>query len=95
MITRIVKMTFKAEHTSQFANVFKQKKSLIANFEGCRGVKLLRDTANPQIFFTYSVWTDAAALENYRQSELFQITWAEVKKYFDDKPEAWSVEEME
>ena len=88
-------MTFKAEHTAQFALVFEQRKRLIESFEGCRGVKLLRDINNPNIFFTFSIWLNALALENYRQSELFQSTWSEVKKMFADKPEAWSVEELE
>ncbi len=95
MVIRIVKMTFKAEHVQQFAEIFNQRKRLIESCEGCHGVRLLRDISNRNIFFTYSIWISALALENYRHSELFQATWSEVKKLFDDKPEAWSVEELE
>ena len=95
MIVRIVKMTFKTEHVGQFMDVFNQRKRLIESFEGCHGVKLLRDISDPNIFFTYSIWINALALENYRHSELFQTTWSEVQKLFGDKPQAWSVEELE
>jgi len=71
---------------------FEARKELIGNFEGCGGVDLLRDIHQPHIFFTYSKWQNEAALEKYRQSELFQSTWQQVKKLFNGKPEAWSVE---
>lgn len=87
-------MTFKPEHVEQFAAIFNARKNQITSFQGCHGVQLLRDINNPNTFFTYSTWINALALENYRQSKLFQTTWNEVKKYFGGKPEAWSVEEI-
>ena len=95
MLIRIVKMTFQPAKVGHFINAFESKKELIANFEGCTGVDLLRDINQPNIFFTYSKWRDEEALEKYRQSELFQSTWKEVKKLFSGKPEAWSVEKAE
>lgn len=74
--------------------VFNQRKHLIASSEGCKGVELLRDISNPDIFFTYSKWEDESGLEKYRQSELFNEVWSAVKQWFNDKPEAWSVKQV-
>lgn len=94
MLIRIVKLTFEPVKVNDFILAFEARKELIGNFEGCSGVDLLRDIQNPNIFFTYSRWESTAALEKYRQSELFNSTWEEVKKWFSDKPEAWSLEEL-
>lgn len=74
--------------------VFNQRKHLIASSEGCKGVELLRDISNPDIFFTYSKWEDESGLEKYRQSELFNEVWSAVKQWFNHKPEAWSVKQV-
>ena len=92
MLTRIVKMIFAPECVSDFLKVFEEKKILIANFEGCRSVQLLRDIDSPNIFFTYSQWDNSESIEKYRNSVLFIETWDTVKKYFIAKPEAWSVQ---
>ncbi len=94
MLIRIVKMTFKPENVDDFIHAFEARKELIAGFEGCSGVDLLRDINQTNIFFTYSHWQNESALEKYRQSELFQTTWDLVKQLFNDKPEAWSVEKV-
>ena len=85
-------MTFQPDKVNDFLQAFELRKERIGNFEGCSGVELLRDINQPNIFFTYSKWQNASALEKYRQSELFQTTWDEVKPLFNGKPEAWSVE---
>lgn len=92
MIKRIVKLTFQEDKTADFEAIFEDSKSRIRGFEGCQHVELLR--ANPQgnIFFTFSIWKDEAALENYRHSELFQTTWSKTKVLFSDKPAAWTVD---
>ena len=92
MLIRIVKMTFDPKKTNDFIKAFEARKDLIGNFEGCTGVELLRDMQQGNVFFTYSKWQSEAALEKYRQSELFISTWDEVKKWFSGKPEAWSLE---
>ena len=94
MLIRIVKMTFAPERTGDFTAAFNERKHLIATFEGCHGVELLRDTDSPNIFFTYSKWDTKEHLEAYRQSELFNTTWALVKQWFVAKPEAWSVKQI-
>ncbi len=91
-LVRIVKMAFAPDKADAFINAFNERKHLIASFEGCNGVELLRDVDSPNIFFTYSKWDTKEHLEVYRQSELFNTTWALVKQWFTGKPEAWSVE---
>jgi len=94
MLIRIVKMTFAPERINDFLKIFDERKEMIASFEGCGGVELLRDIRNPNIFFTYSKWDGETSLNKYRESELFNTVWDTVKKWFVDKPEAWSVEEI-
>ena len=89
---RIVKMTFDSLKTEEFLSIFNEVKHHIRNFEGVEHLSLLRDTKNPNIFFTYSHWKSEQHLENYRNSELFKTVWAKTKPLFISKPDAWSVE---
>lgn len=96
MIKRIVKLTFRPEAIPVFLHeVFAPSKDSIRAFPGCRHMELLRATDDPAVLFTLSVWDDPAALETYRQSELFQTTWAKTKALFAEKAEAWSVEVLD
>ncbi len=87
-LIRVVKMTFHPEHTDTFRQIFDARKEKIASFPGCSKVELLNEG---NVFFTYSIWQRPEALEAYRQSELFQSTWALVKPLFSARPEAWSL----
>ena len=91
MLKRIVKMTFRKEEVEVFKQIFANNWKLIRGFEGCSHVELLQDKNNPCVFFTYSIWKDEIAVENYRNSELFKRVWAGTKVLFDGKPEAWSL----
>lgn len=91
MITRIVKLTFRPEEVPAFLEIFEGSKNAIRNFPGCRHLELLRADF---IFFTYSRWDDESALEQYRNSKLFQGTWARTKALFAARPEAWTVESL-
>ena len=91
MLTRVVKMTFLPEFTSEFTAVFKEVQPKIAASMGCGGVTLLQDKTDATIFFTISYWDDDDALNNYRHSELFTITWARIKPHFAARAEAWSL----
>ncbi len=91
MLKRIVKLTFQEDKTEAFQEIFREKQELIESHKGCRSVQLLRDIENPNVFFTISLWDNEDYLNAYRHSTLFQSTWAVVKTYFDDKPEAWSL----
>jgi quinol monooxygenase YgiN len=94
MIKRIVKMSFHPAKVNEFKEVFRQNWNRIASFKGCSHVELLQDKTNPSIFFTYSIWDNEASLEEYRNSDLFAAVWGKTKTLFNDKPQAWSVEEL-
>lgn len=92
MIKRIVKMHFRPEATDTFLHeVFEASKSRIRAFPGCRHMELLRHAAHPEVLFTLSIWDDEAALDQYRQSDLFKSTWARTKALFAHRAEAWTV----
>jgi heme-degrading monooxygenase HmoA len=61
---------------------------------GCNHLELLNDIKTSNIFFTYSYWDSENDLNNYRDSELFKEVWSKTKVLFNDKPEAWSVEQQ-
>jgi quinol monooxygenase YgiN len=91
MITRIVKLTFNEDHIDDFLGYFDTINEVVNQFPGCLGMKLLRDKKKPSIIFTYSVWESEEALESYRTSDTFQEIWPTIKKWFDQKAEAWTV----
>ena len=95
MFVRIVKMSFHSKFITDFLVMFDEKKVLIRSTDGCKLLELYQDKNNPEIFFTYSYWESERDLENYRNSELFKETWAQTKTYFNDKPQAWSVDKKE
>ena len=86
-------MTFREDVVETFLNeVFEHSKDHIRAFPGCRHMELLRQKNKPNVLFTLSFWDDEVALEAYRQSDLFQTTWAKTKVLFAEKAEAWTVE---
>ena len=92
MLKRIVKLTFRPDAVDTFLHeVFEQSKTAIRAFPGCRHMELLQQHGAANVLFTLSVWESPEALENYRNSELFQKTWAATKALFAEKAEAWSV----
>lgn len=96
MIKRIVKLHFREDAVQTFLEtVFEPSKTQIRAFPGCHSMELLRQVAQPNVLFTLSVWENADALERYRQSELFQNTWAKTKALFQERAEAWSVEVLD
>lgn len=90
MIIRIVKLHVSEDKLNDFLEVFNKNKELIRTFEGCQHLELLFDVNQKNIVFTYSIWKDEQAIENYRTSELFNKIWNTVKPMFCGKPEAWS-----
>ena len=94
MIKRIVKMSFKPENIEEFKTIFKNNWQRIKGFKGCQHVELLQDKNNVSVFFTYSLWDTEESIEDYRTSELFNTVWTATKVLFNDKPEAWSVEQV-
>lgn len=94
MLVRIVKMRFRESEIETFLTNFEVVKESIRAFRGCQFLELYRGQDDTRIFFTYSYWDSAEALENYRHSELFKGVWATTKPMFSDKPEAWSVDKL-
>ena len=95
MLVRIVKLTFQEDKIADFLANFEEIKHQIRNFEGNEFLELYQDKQDIRVFFTYSYWKDEAALEKYRQSELFNEVWSYTKTLFADKPEAWSVDKLD
>ena len=87
-------MEFESDKVDVFKSIFQEKKSKIAAQDGCYDVRLLQDINESNIFFTYSKWKSQAHLDQYRNSDLFQGTWAQTKALFCNKPIAWSVQEI-
>ena len=94
MITRIVRLHFRPEEREAFLDIFNASKHLIRQFEGCQLLRLYNEAGRPEVFFTFSLWDSAAHLDAYRNSKLFEDTWADTKALFAEKPQAWSMEEL-
>jgi len=94
MIKRIVKMSFDPEKVNDFLAIYSANWNLIRAFDGCDHVELLRDKNISNVFFTYSLWKSETHLNAYRDSELFNSVWSRVKPLFNDKPQAWTVNEV-
>ena len=95
MVQRIVKMEFRPECIDDFLSIFEGAKKAIRSFDGCENLLLLQHRQKAHIFFTYSYWKDEASLEAYRNSELFEKTWANTKSLFSTKAKAWSLKLIE
>jgi quinol monooxygenase YgiN len=95
MIKRIVKMSFMPEKVDDFKAIFKNNWQYIKGFKGCHHVELLQDKKNTNVFFTYSMWESEEHLNAYRDSELFSKVWGATKLLFNDKPQAWSVNQLD
>lgn len=94
MFVRIVKLSFHEDKIPAFLENFELMKEKIRNAPGNRFLELYQDKNNKSIFFTYSYWEAEEDLENYRKSALFNDIWTYTKQFFNDKPEAWSVDKL-
>ena len=93
MVTRIVKMTFEPSKCNDFLAIFEKYHQQIRNAEGCKALKLLRQSPEGNVFFTYSHWEDPSFLEIYRQSDTFAVVWPLTKALFSAPAEAWTCKE--
>lgn len=94
MMVRIVKMQFQPDKTEAFLRLFKNTYSRIRNFEGCSFLELYKDQSTPYMYYTVSKWEDQNKLEAYRNSPLFNETWAITKTYFAGPPVAYSLDKV-
>ncbi|TGE14619.1 putative quinol monooxygenase [Hymenobacter elongatus] len=91
MLTRVVRMTFLPERLPEFLQIFHSSKDKIRQMPGCQHLELWQDADAPHIYCTYSHWDSAAALNAYRQSELFGQVWPATKALFAAPAVAFSV----
>ena len=91
MIVRLVKLTLSSGRIAAFLEYFHASEEAIRSFPGCTELKLFRDEQNATVYFTYSTWKSANALDAYRHSDLFRTTWEKAKTCFSGPPEAWSL----
>lgn len=94
MIIRLVRMHFSPETSEQFLTIFEEMRAQIRGFAGCQGLELYREVDDAHSFTTYSFWDSVEHLNAYRQSVLFQATWAKVKPLMRLKPSAVSYERV-
>lgn len=94
MIIRIVKLKFQENKVADFLNLFDNVVNKVNAYPGCQQMHMVRDLNDTTLFFTYSVWEHRTALENYRNSPLFQTIWPQIKPWFSEKAEAWSTEKV-
>ena len=94
MLVSIVKLSIEDQSIEAFLNNFENSKQKIRGFEGCQFLELYQEQHTKNVFFTYSYWDDEAALNTYRNSDLFKGIWAKTKPMFNAKPEAWSVNKL-
>lgn len=87
-------MVFKPDQVAVFKVLFEEHKAAIRAVKGCHRLELLQDKTHSHIFFTYSWWEDEKNLLDYKNSELFGKVWPSTKALFQDKPEAWTLEQM-
>jgi quinol monooxygenase YgiN len=85
-------MTIKEEHVAEYIAFTASLKAKIKAFDGCQFLDILQDVNNRNLLFSYSLWDTEEHLDLYRASKFFKETWATIKPWFDDKPEAWSTE---
>ena len=94
-LIRVVRMTFRPEEVAAFLENFEAHKILIRNFPGCLHLELWQDENQKNIFVTYSHWESEAALNQYRDSQLFKSVWGFTKTLFSEKPQDWSTKKIQ
>lgn len=87
-------MSFVPEKVKEFKTIYQNNWQAIKGFEGCSHVELLQDKDTPNVFFTFSVWQSEEHLNRYRESALFSKVWSGTKKLFNERPQAWSLDEL-
>jgi quinol monooxygenase YgiN len=87
-------MHFAPETSARFLDIFEEMRTHIRSFEGCQGLELYREIDDAHSFATYSFWDSVAHLNAYRESAVFQATWAKVKPLMRSKPSAVSYERI-
>ncbi len=82
MVIRTVRMTLRPAGLKAFLDLFLAAQPRIQAFPGCCHLELWQDERFPNIITSYSHWTSAAALEEYRKSPFFKETWRAASALF-------------
>jgi len=88
-------MSFKEEGVEPFLQLFKTVEDKINAFPGCEYLQIYFNIKQSNVIFTISHWKDTESLEKYRHFDLFEKTWLQTKKLFNEKPLAWSLDHIE
>lgn len=91
MIIRVVKMKFKVDKIQDFLAFSDRIKPIIKSQQGCLNLEIFQDNKENSVFFTISNWESEDDLNAYRNSDFFKDVWPKAKKWFSQKPEAWSL----
>lgn len=94
MIVRIVKMTFQEDRIREVGHFLSRVQEKIKRTRGCLHLDILQDSTDQRIFFSYSLWRSEGDLSEYRNSAFFKQTWSTARKWFSDKPQAWSLTKL-
>ena len=87
-------MHFTDAGVEEFLDIFNKNKESIRNFSGCSHLELLRDLEDRTCFTTLSYWINQESLNAYRQSQLFEEVWGQVKSLFSERSQAFSLEKF-
>lgn len=85
-------MHFNPEKIDEFLVVFESSKTFIRAQPGCLSLQLVQDSNHTSIICTSSIWESEEALNAYRNSPLFEATWAKTKPLFQAKAKAHTYE---
>lgn len=94
MIKRLVSMEIQPDLLEEAEKILKENVHKIRSFKGCMHLQILRDINVPNRIFSYSEWNSLQDLENYRSSEFFRLFWKKLKKNFQTKAIAWTLESI-
>lgn len=94
MIRRIVRLEFHPEKVGEFMEFFSKHRNTIASFPGIISLDIYKDASLDNVYYTFSIWESEAALEAYRESEIFNSLWSYAKQRFSGKPLAYSLADI-
>lgn len=94
MLYRIVRLHFRPETLRLFLDYLPLYQEAIRASEGCLHLRILQDRSDSNLIFTYSLWREEADLERYRHSELFRSVWSQVRLWFAEPAQAWSLDPL-
>ena len=87
-------MHFRPDEVDTFLKIYRESRPFIVEMRGCQGVSLHRQAGKPEVMFTISRWDSEEDLNHYRNSDFFKQTWMKTKALFENRADAWSLEEI-